>query len=111
MESTHLQILAHELFDKARSAKAGRSAVALHRGRHHHLRQTVIAMLADTRLGEHEAPPEATLQVLSGSVRMSAGDDEWEGGAGEILVIPNRRHDLLALEDAVVLLTTLVDAA
>ncbi|MFS0886595.1 cupin domain-containing protein [Aeromicrobium sp. 179-A 4D2 NHS] len=110
MESTQLEPLIRDLFGEAREARAGRSAVNLHPGRHHHLRQTVIAILADQRLDEHEAPPEATLQVLSGSVRLTAGDETWDGSSGEVLVIPDRRHDLLALEDAAVLLTTYVPA-
>ncbi|GAA3542440.1 LuxR family transcriptional regulator [Aeromicrobium flavum] len=110
MESTDLTDLVREHLDTARSARAGRSAVALHRGRHHQLRQTVIALSADQRLDEHEAPSEATLLVLAGRVRLTAGDESWEGGANELLVIPDRRHDLLALEDAAVLLTTIVDA-
>ncbi len=110
MESTHLETLTRDLLDKARHAPAGRSATALHPGRHHSLRQTVIALTADHRLDEHEAPPEATLQVLLGSVRLTAGEESWEGSAGELLVIPDHRHDLLALEDAAVLLTTFVHA-
>lgn len=110
MDSTHLDTLAEELRAKAAASSAGRSAVALHRGRHHRLRQTLIALRADHGLDEHEAPPEATLLVLSGRVRVTAGDESWEGGVNELLVIPDRRHDLTALEDAVVMLTTVVHA-
>ena len=38
-------------------------------------------------------------------MRLTAGEETWEGGAGELLIIPPARHDLLALEDAVVLLS------
>src|SRR5690606_29543385 len=105
-----LEALAHDQLTLARDARSGRSAVALHRGRHHRLRQTLIALAADRRLDEHDAPPEATLQVLVGRVSVTAGDARWEGSAGDLLVIPNVRHDLHALEDAVALLTTVVDA-
>lgn len=108
MESTHLDDLGRELLQQAREASAGRSATALHRGRHHQLRQTIIALTADHKLDEHEAPAEATLLVLSGTVRLSSREESWQGSTGELLVIPHERHDLLALEDAVVLLTTLV---
>ncbi len=108
MESTHLDDLGRELLQQAAGASSGRSATALHRGRHHQLRQTVIALTADHRLDEHEAPAEATLLVLTGTVRLTAGEESWEGSTGELLVIPDQRHDLLALEDAVVMLTTLV---
>ena len=62
--------------------------------------------IADGRsLGEHASPGEATLQVLRGSVRPSAESESWHCGTGDHLVIPPQRHDLTALEDAVVLLT------
>ena len=38
-------------------------------------------------------------------MRLSAGDETWEGSAGDYLVIPPHRHDLHADTDAVVLLT------
>ncbi|MET1133561.1 MAG: LuxR family transcriptional regulator [Aeromicrobium sp.] len=110
MESTDLATLAHDHIETARSAPSGRSSVALHPGRHHRLRQTLIALAAEHKLDEHDAPSEATLFVLSGRVRLAAGDDVWEGGPGELLVIPDHRHDLLAIDDAAVLLTTVVDA-
>lgn len=105
MESLSLSALADEHLDTARSSSAGRSAVTVH-GRHDYvMRQTLIAIAGGHALAEHESPPEATLQVLRGRVRLTAGNEEWEGGAGELLVIPPERHDLLALEDAVVLLS------
>lgn len=111
MESTDLSTLAHEHIDTARSAASGRSAVAMHPGRHHRLRQTLIALAADHRLDEHDAPSEATLFVLAGRVRLATAEESWEGGPGELLVIPDARHDLLAIDDAAVLLTTVVDAS
>ena len=42
-------------------------------GREHDLRQTLIALVGGRSLGEHEAPGEATLQVVSGAVRLTAG--------------------------------------
>ena len=56
-------------------------------------------------MGEHQAPGEATLLVLVGRVRLSAGDDSWEGAEADHVVIPQHRHDLEAITDAVVLLT------
>lgn len=105
MESMSLTTLAQEQLAAARAGSAGRSAVTVH-GRHDFvLRQTLIALVEGQALAEHESPPEATLQVLQGRVRVTAGDDVWEGGAGELLVIPAERHDLRALEDSVVLLS------
>lgn len=69
------------------------------------LRQTLIALTADTTMAEHESPGDATLLVVVGRVRLSSGSDEWEGRAGDLLVIPAARHTLDALEDSAVLLT------
>ena len=38
-------------------------------------------------------------------VSFTAGDEMWEGSAGDYLVIPQHRHDLHADTDAAVLLT------
>jgi quercetin dioxygenase-like cupin family protein len=103
--STSLTTLADQQLAAAREASSGRSAVTVYGGREHDLRQTLIALAADQTLGEHEAPGEATLQVLRGTVRLSAGDDHWDGREGDHTAIPPARHDLHALTDAVVLLT------
>jgi quercetin dioxygenase-like cupin family protein len=62
-------------------------------------------LLAGRELSEHENPGQASLQVLSGRVRLSAGADGWELGAGGHVRIPPRRHGLVALEDSVELPT------
>ena len=105
MQTTSLTLLAAGQLDAAREAPAGRSAVTVYGGREHDLRQTLIALVAGTTMGEHEAPGEATLQVLQGAITLRAGDDRWDGQAGDHLVIPPTRHDLIAVTDAVVLLT------
>ena len=105
MNGHSLDRLAEDHLVIARDHASGRSAVTVHGGREHHLRQTLIALAGGRSLGEHESPGEATLQVLRGRVRLHAGDETWEGGAGDLLLIPPQRHDLEALEDAAVLLT------
>ncbi len=105
MDGFSLDRLADEHLGLARDHGSGRSAVTVHGGREHHLRQTLIALASGHSLGEHDSPGEATLQVLRGRVRLHAGDQEWQGGPGDYLLIPPQRHDLEALEDAVVLLT------
>ena len=102
--TTSLPTLAEEQLAKAQAASSGRAAVTVYGGQEHDLRQTLIALAADRRLGEPEAPGEATLQVLRGRVRLTAGDDRWDGVEGDHAVIPSTRHDLLAMTDAVVLL-------
>jgi quercetin dioxygenase-like cupin family protein len=105
MNAISLSQLATEQLGNARAASSGRASVTVHGGQEHDLRQTVIALAEGRSLGEHESPGEATLQVLSGRVRLLAGEESWEGVEGDHLVIPPARHDLTALTDAAVLLT------
>lgn len=105
MDVLSLTTLADEQIAAARASSAGRSAHTIHGGQGHALRQTVLALAAGRALGEHESPGEATLQVLAGRVRLSSGDDSWEGAAGDHLVIPPHRHDLAAIDDSAVLLS------
>ena len=105
MEITSLTSLGEQHLALARESSSGRSAVTVFGGREHDLRQTLIALASGHSLGEHESPGEATLQVVSGTVRLTAGEQVWEGAAGDYLVIPPHRHDLHAVTDAAVLLT------
>ncbi len=107
MESISLNGLAEEKLAEARQSHSGRAAHTIHGGHTHELRQTVLALLAGHDLAEHDSPGEATLQVLQGHVRLSAGDDACDGKAGDYLVLPARRHALHAVEDSVVMLTVL----
>lgn len=102
-----LAALADEHLAAARAAPHDRSAqVVMHDGV---LRQSVIALLAGASLDEHTAPPAASLQVLRGRVRLTAAEWSEELAAGELKIIPKERHGLTALEDAVVLLTAVMD--
>jgi quercetin dioxygenase-like cupin family protein len=100
-----LDATAREQLDAAKRAPAQRAAATIFGGHEHAMRQTVIALVAGAELAEHENPGEATLHVLSGRVRLVAGSDQWEGRAGDLLVIPPAQHSLAALEDSAVLLT------
>lgn len=108
MDQTSLLDLAEELLSRARTATSGRAATPVFGGAEHSLRQTVIALVAGQELAEHNNPGEATLQVLRGRVRVSSASGTAEGSAQELIPIPPERHGLAALEDSVVLLTTLV---
>jgi quercetin dioxygenase-like cupin family protein len=105
MEKFSLTALARQQLELAQDASSGRSASTVYGGHEHVLRQTVIALAAGQRLEEHENPGEATVHVLHGRVRLSAGDTSWEGSAGDLLVVPPSRHSLDALGAAAVLLT------
>lgn len=105
MDPISLDELISELFTRAQDGSAGRAAHNLLAGREHPLSQTVIAIVAGHGLAEHESPGEATLQLLRGRVRFTAGADSCELGAGDFLPIPPERHSVDALEDAVLLLS------
>jgi quercetin dioxygenase-like cupin family protein len=102
---TSLTDLVERHLGLARHAPSGRSGHTVYGGSTHTLRQTLIALTAGQRLDEHENPGEATLQVLHGLVRLSWGATASDGARGDLLAIPDARHALEALEDAVVLLT------
>ncbi|AXH95744.1 cupin domain-containing protein [Ornithinimicrobium avium] len=105
MEKHSLTALARTLLEGARSSSTGRSARTVYGGHEHFLRQTMVALLEGRALDDHDGPGEATLHVLSGRVRLVGEDAEWEGIAGDLLVVPTARHRLDALQDSAFLLT------
>lgn len=107
--ATSLTETAAALAAKAAAASSGRAAQTVYGGHEHRLRQTLIALRGGFALGEHEAPPEATLHVLSGRVVLDAGERSWPLTGGDLLPIPQERHDLRAESDAVVMLTVFAD--
>lgn len=111
MDSLSLNAVAKEQIAAAQQGSSGRSAVTVHGGHEHALRQTVIALSAGNGLGEHESPGEATLQVLAGRVALVAGEVSCEVTTGDYVRIPPARHRLDAIEDSAVLLTVAVEVA
>jgi quercetin dioxygenase-like cupin family protein len=105
MQKLSLDAVAREQLASARNASAARSASTVVGGHEHMMRQTVIALCSGATLDEHENPGEATVQVLSGRVELTAGTEHWHGRRGDLLIVPDARHALRALEDSVVLLT------
>lgn len=108
---TNLNDLAAEQLEAARASTPGRTARSLYGGRGHELRQNLLAIAAGRALGEHESPGDATLQVVIGRVRLTAGDESWELSAGDFIGIPPVRHNLEALEDSAVVLTVKITSA
>ena len=104
LASVSLAGLAAECIAEARTADAGRSSRMLFGG-FGRFRQVLVAFVEGGGLPEHGGSSAVTLQVVSGRVRVSTAGGGWEGSAGDFLVIPAERHDLLALEEAAILLT------
>jgi quercetin dioxygenase-like cupin family protein len=111
MEKFSLEAIARAQARLAAAASSGRSAETVYGGHEHALRQTVLALTAGSSLSEHENPGEATVQVLHGRVRLTAGEVTWEGRPGDLLVVPDARHALEAVEDSAILLTVSKDLA
>jgi quercetin dioxygenase-like cupin family protein len=104
MQKRSLDAIGREQLEQARR-NSGRAATTVFGGHEQVLRQTVIALTGGAGMQEHESPGAATLYVLSGRVRLTAGADSWEGRSGDLIVIPPARHGLESVEDSVVLLT------
>ncbi len=105
MEKKSLTALVRNQLQIAGGASSGRSAQTVYGGHEHVLRQTLIALNAGVILDEHENPGEATVFVLKGRVLLHSEGDSWEGSAGDLLIVPQARHSVEAVEDSAVLLT------
>ncbi|MBO0853961.1 MAG: cupin domain-containing protein [Nocardia sp.] len=105
MDKKSLTAVARQQLKLAGAASSGRSSQTVHGGHAHSLRQTVIALTAGQSLAEHETHSEATLQVLTGTLVLISGTNEWKGSPGDLLVIPETRHSVKAIDDAAFLLT------
>ncbi|WP_375481376.1 cupin domain-containing protein [uncultured Mycobacterium sp.] len=97
--------MARDQLERAITKDSGRSAATVFGGHEQVLRQTVIALREGHSLGDHDNPDEATVQVLTGRVRLTAGEHQWLGRDGDLLVVPDAKHSLDALEDSTILLT------
>ncbi len=49
---------------------------------------TIFAFDEGQGLSEHVAPFDATVQVLDGSAKITVGGEEFEVGAGEMIIMP-----------------------
>lgn len=95
------------LLTAAQSSPARRAAETIYGNRETVMRQTMLALLDGAELAEHDSPPEAVLQLLSGRIRLNGKDRSWELAAGQLVPIPPERHSVTALEDSVFLLTVI----
>lgn len=104
---TELNALAERLLVEAADHPRDRAAHLIING--DRMRVTGMALRAGQMLGEHEAPPAASLQVLSGEVVLHADGQPTSLKTGDIAPIPQARHDLEAISDAVVVLTACME--
>jgi quercetin dioxygenase-like cupin family protein len=100
---TEIHPVATELLQHAGEHHSRRAARTLVTGTS--LRVTLIALVEGAELAEHDAPTAATLQVLTGRVRLHTNSREWTLDGGQLATIPPERHGLHAITDATVLLT------
>ena len=98
-----LNTLGQELLSEAAQSAHGRASRAVIHGDR---QRAVLMAYAGSGLGEHDAPPAATPQVLRGRASVVAGDDQWELSAGELVTIPQERHRVDVPDEATVLLLT-----
>ncbi|MGH3417557.1 MAG: cupin domain-containing protein [Actinocrinis sp.] len=105
MQKFSLDALAREHLKKAATSPAGRSAETVYGGHEHTLRQTLVSLRSGAELTEHDSPGEATILVLKGRIRLRSGENAWEGMTGDLLVVPQARHSVEALEDSAFVLT------
>lgn len=103
MTSTTLHSAGDEQLERARQASNGRSSVTVHHGRR--LRQTLLALTAGTRLAEHQSPGDATVLCLRGAVVLNVAESSIDVPEGTLVDVPAQRHDLVASEDSLVVLT------
>jgi quercetin dioxygenase-like cupin family protein len=105
MRKLSLDAVAREQLKHAKENSSRRSARTVYGGHEHVLRQSVIALTEGAVINDHISPGEATLYVLQGRVRLTAGKDSWECRSGDLLNLPENRQSVTALEHSVVLLT------
>lgn len=100
---TNIAMLADEHLSAAHESEHGRSAVLVTQDGP--LRQTLIALRAGAVLGEHNAPPAASVLVLDGAVTITAESGTITVAEDQLEVLMHERHSVEAVEDSVFLLT------
>lgn len=68
-------------------------------------RVMAIALRQGDHLPEHDAPPAACLQVMTGEVILVTGDQRTPLSSGDLIQIPQAAHHLEAVTDSFSLLT------
>lgn len=102
-EVSQVDAMAAKLLKEAAGHDSHRAARTLVTGAAQ--RATMIAMREGAVLAEHDSPPAATLQVVTGQVRVHTRARDWVLDTNDLTAVPRQRHSVTALTDAVILLT------
>lgn len=105
MDVQSINTLADDQLAVAETAESGRSSVTVYGRKGASLRQTVVALAAGRTLGEHKSPGDASVYCLRGRVRLRTSDSETELGPADMVAVPPQRHDVIAVEPSVLLLS------
>lgn len=105
MDVASINTLSEEQLGFAASAASGRSSARVYGRPSASLRQTLLALDAGRKMGEHKSPGDASLLCLQGQVVLRAGEVSVELGPGDLLALPPQRHDIEAVTPSVLLLT------
>ncbi len=95
-----------ELKTKAQAAPAGRAARKLAGGPDTTMTQTMVVLRAGAELAEHENPGEATVLILEGALEVGFGGQTLSGGTGMLMIVPDEKHNVVAIADTVFLITS-----
>lgn len=94
----------HWKLDEIATPNGARSPVVLH-SREGERRIVLIALDSGEALGDHTVKESAAVLVLDGTVRVEAGEESVDAGAGELFHFePNERHSVSSGDGARVLL-------
>jgi len=105
VQKTSLTALARHELEHAVTSDSGRSAKTVFGGREHTLRQTLVALRKGVQMGDHESPGDATVHVIHGRIELSTSDASWSGWDGDLIIVPDAVHNVVAHENSVFLLT------
>lgn len=105
MNPVNLDEVIVALKEAAAKASSGRAARMVAGGRATHMTQTVLTLNAGTKLDDHENPGEATIFILEGAVEVGTVDRTMTGSQGDLVLVPDMRHHLIAVVDSIILLT------
>jgi len=92
------------LLEEGAWQRGQRNSITLRKGEG--MNVVLLVMKAGDRLEEHAAPGPLSLSVREGSIRFMAGEEVAEAGSDTLLTCDaGVRHTVVALSDAVCLLT------